>query len=58
MIMIPVLLICCSLPLFISLTPLMCGENMTRPEPDGKSKFGGSRAVRENRLPYYTAGFE
>ena len=54
--MIAVLLICCSLPLFISLTPLMCGENLTHPKPYDKSKFRGSRA--DYRLPFYTSGFE
>lgn len=54
MIMIAVLLVCCSLPLFFSLTPLMCGENLTRLEPE----VGESRADIKNRLPYYTAGFE
>lgn len=54
MMIIPVLLICCSSLPFIGLTPLMCSENLTRPEP----KSGESRAKRENRLPYYTAGFE
>ena len=49
-----VLLICCSLPLFISLTPLMCGEKLTRPEPE----VGGSRAALDTRLPWYTSGFE
>lgn len=52
------MLICCSLPRFISLTPLMCGENLTRPEPHGKHEFGGSRAALDNRLPWYTSGFE
>lgn len=52
MMIIPVLLICCSLPLFIGLTPLMCGENLTSPEPE----VGESRA--DLRLPFYTSGFE
>ena len=57
--LISVLLICCSLPLdTISSIPLMCGENLTRPEPNSKYFSGESWADRENCLPYYTAGFE
>lgn len=51
-----VLLICCSLLCYASLTPLVCGENLTRPEPRGKGKIGESRA--DLRLPWYTSGFE
>lgn len=55
--LISVLLICCSLPLdIISMTPLMCGENLTRPEPDSKIFSGRSRAGKP--LPFYTSGFE
>lgn len=42
----------CSLPCYISLTPLISGENQSRPAPED----GGSR--EDFRLPYYTAGFE
>lgn len=34
---------------------LACGENLTRPE---LQNIGGSRAVFDNRLPWYTSGFE
>ncbi len=50
------LLICCSLLCLASMTPLVCSENLTRPEPYSKSIFGGSRA--DLRLPFYTSGFE
>lgn len=50
--LIMVLLICCSLPICIRLTTLMCGENLTRPAPE----VGESRA--DLRLPFYTSGFE
>ena len=56
MLMIAALLICCSLPLnTVSLTPLMCGENLARPEPQN---IGGSRVILDTRLPWYTSGFE
>ena len=55
MIMIAVLLVCCSLPHRVSLTQLTCGENLTRPEPQN---IGGSRATIDTRLPWYTSGFE
>ena len=45
-------LICCSLLRYASLTPLVCGKNLTRPEPQN---IGESRAAR---LPWYTSGFE
>lgn len=47
-----VLLICCSSPHYVILTPLTGGKNLTRPEPE----IGGSRA--DYRLPFYTSGFE
>lgn len=50
------LLICCSLLRYASLTKLVCGENLTRPEPCDETKNGGSRA--NTRLPWYTSGFE
>lgn len=56
--LITALLFCCSLPCYASLTQLACGENLTRPEPHSKSKFGGSRASLDTRLPWYTSGFE
>lgn len=56
MIMIAVLLICCSSLRIPSLTPLGCGENLTRPEP--WDKIGGSRAALSTRLPWYTSGFK
>ena len=56
MIMIAAMLIYCSSPHCVSLTPLAYGENLTRPEPYDKSKFGESRA--DYRLPFYTSGFE
>lgn len=53
--MIAAMLICCSSPLcIISLTPLICGKNLTRPEPQN---IGGSRATLDARLPWYTSGF-
>ena len=52
------MLICCSLLGCISLTPLMCSENLTRPEPYSKNIFGESRAALDTRLPWYTSGFE
>lgn len=55
---ITVLLICCSLPHTVTLTPVTYGENLTRPEPRDENEFGRSRANIENCLPYYTAGFE
>lgn len=55
MIMTAALLICCSLLRIPSQTPLGCGENLTRPEPQN---IGGSRAVLDTRLPWYTSGFE
>lgn len=58
MVIIAVLLICCSLPHCVSLTPLMCGENLTRPEPRTKSEVGGSLTAIDTRLPWYTSGFE
>lgn len=51
-----VLLICCSLLRYASPTLLACGENLTRPEPHGKSKIRESRA--DMRLPWCTAGFD
>ena len=53
--LIAAMLICCSLPHCVSLTPLTCGENLTRPEPQN---IGESRAVVDTRLPWYTSGFE
>lgn len=47
-----VLLICCSSPHYVILTPLTGGKNLTRPGPE----IGGSRA--DYRLPFYTSGFE
>ena len=38
-----------------SQAPLACGENLTRLGPQ---KIGGSRAVLDTRLPWYTSGFE
>lgn len=54
--LITAMLICCSLPRYASMTPLVCGENLTRPEPRNKSECGVSRA--DLRLPWYTSGFE
>lgn len=51
------LLICCSSPRIVSLTPLICGENLTRPDPYSKSKIGRSRAEMDTRLPWYPSGF-
>jgi len=51
------LLICCSSPCFVSLTPLIFGKNLARPDPYSKSKFGGSRAEIDTRLPWYPSGF-
>lgn len=45
-------LICRSLPRTVTLTPVTCGENLTRPAPGA----GGSRA--DLRLPFYTSGFD
>ena len=56
MIMIPVLLVCCSSLLIASLTPLACGENLTHRWTEIKATE--SWAVLDTRLPYYTAGFE
>lgn len=56
MLIIAAMLICCSLLRYASLTPLVCGENLTRPEPRGKSESGGSWA--DLRLPWYTSGFK
>lgn len=56
--LITAMLICCSLPCYASLTPLDCGENLARPEPHSESKFGGSWAALDARLPWYTSGFE
>lgn len=54
MLIIAAMLVCCSLPLdTISMTQLMCGENLTRPEPQN---IGESRA--DLRLPFYTSGFK
>ena len=55
--LITAMLICCSLPRYASMTPLVCGENLTRPEPRCKNTFGGSRAELNTRLPWYTSGF-
>ena len=55
MIVIAALFICCSSLRYVSLTPLMCGENLARPEPQNT---GGSWAVLDTRLPGYTSGFE
>lgn len=55
MVMIAALLICCSMLRIASLTPLVCSENLARPEPQN---IGGSRAVIDTRLPWYTSGFE
>lgn len=53
--MIAAMLICCSSPRgIISLTPLMCGKNLTRPEPQN---IRGSRVALDARLPWYTSGF-
>lgn len=54
--LIAAMLICCSLPRYAGLTPLVCGENLTRPEPCEEREFGGSRA--DLCLPFYTSGFE
>lgn len=51
-----VLLICCSLLRYASPAQLVCGENLTCPEPYSKNQIGGSRA--DLRLPWYTSGFE
>ena len=51
--LIAALLICCSSLRCVSLTPLMCSENLNRPEPQN---IGGSRV--DLRLPFYTSGFE
>lgn len=56
--LIAAMLTCCSVLLYASLTQLPCGENLTRPGPHGERKFGGSRDVLDNRLPWYTSGFE
>lgn len=48
----------CSLLRYASLTPLVCGENLTRPDPCDESKNGGSRAALDTRLPWHTSGFE
>ena len=53
--LIAALLICCSSLRCVSLTPLMCGENLTRPEPQN---IGESWAAIDTRLPWYTSGFE
>lgn len=55
--LITAMLICCSLPRYAGMTPLVCGENLTRPEPCGESEYGGSRAELATRLPWYTSGF-
>lgn len=55
MIMIAALLICCSLLRIARKAPLVCSENMTRPEPH---IIRGSRVVFDTRLPWYTSGFE
>lgn len=56
--LIAAMLICCSLLRYASLTPLVCGENLARPEPHSKNQTGGSRAALDTRLPWYTSGFE
>lgn len=56
--LIAAMLICCSLPRYAGLTLLVCGENLTRPEPHSREKFGGGRAVLDTRLPWYTSGFK
>lgn len=50
-----VLLVCCSSPHYVILTPLTGGKNLTRPEA---KSIGGSRAGRDTRLPWYTSGFK
>lgn len=52
---IAVLLLCCSLLLIVRLPLLTRSENLSRPEPQS---IGKSTRNMENRLPYYTAGFE
>lgn len=54
--LITAMLICCSLLRYTSLTPLVCGENLARPEPCSKNQIGRSRA--DLRLPWYTSGFD
>lgn len=39
--LITAMLICCSLPRYASMTPLVCGENLTRPEPCCKKHIRG-----------------
>lgn len=56
--LIAAMLICCSLLLYAGLIPPVCGENLTRPKPRCKNKFGGSRTVLDARLPWYTSGFK
>ena len=46
------LLVCCSSPHYVILTPLTSGKILTRPEPE----IGGSWA--DLRLPFYTSGFK
>lgn len=57
--MIAAMLICCSSPRsIISLTPLMCGKNLTRPEPQNIGRRSRVACMRNGLpLPYYTAGF-
>lgn len=52
---IAVLLFCCSLLRIVRLPLLTRSENLLRPEPQNIWK---SARNMENRLPYYTAGFE
>lgn len=46
------LLVCCSSPYYVILTPLTSGKILTRPEPEIRE----SRA--DLRLPFYTSGFK
>lgn len=57
--MIAALLICCSLPFNITgLTPPVCGENLTSPEPRRVKEIWESLVAHDTRLPWYTSGFK
>lgn len=50
------LLVCCSSPYVIILTPMI--YNTVKTWFAASHKSAGSRTDRDNCLPYYTAGFE
>lgn len=58
MYIIQALLCCCPSSLYVILTQMTCGKNLTRPEPGDESECGESRAVLYARLPWYTSGFK